>query len=88
MPLMLKKCDDEIPRVSSHAFAAITNLVECVSKELIKPFLEEILKKSFFVLQNGISILKENSVSTIAAAAESAKEYFHPYFQESMQALF
>jgi hypothetical protein len=32
------------------------------------------------MLNNGISIIKENAVSTIAAAAESAKEYFNPYF--------
>lgn len=36
------------------------------------------------MLINGISIIKENAVSTIAASAEAAKEFFNPYLNESM----
>ena len=40
------------------------------------------------MLNNGISIIKENAVSAIAATAESAKEYFNPYFEGAMNVLF
>ena len=32
IPIMIKVCDDPVPRVVSHALAAITNLVECKIK--------------------------------------------------------
>lgn len=88
LPHLIQICNDPCPRVSSHGFAAITNFVESIEKELIKDQLENILKISFQALQNGISIAKENAVSTIAATAEAAKNYFIPYFSEAMPILF
>jgi hypothetical protein len=55
---------------------------------LIEPLLKDILVESFLHLQKSISIVKENAVSTIAAAAEAAKIYFHPFFNEAMPILF
>lgn len=72
----------------SHSAAAITNFVEGMNGSMLKPYLEEILKKSFVLLQNGISIVKENAMSTIAATAEASKEDFHKYFADCMPILF
>lgn len=39
------------------------------------------------LIQNGISILKENAVTALASLAESAKEHFEPYFEECLKFL-
>ena len=74
--------DDPIPRVQSHAAAAITNFVEGMDKELTKLYLNEIIVKSFEKLKDGICIVKETVISAIAATSESAKEYFKQYYNE------
>jgi len=39
MPSLLAALDDPVPRVVSHSSAAITNFVEGMSNEEIKPYL-------------------------------------------------
>lgn len=77
-----------MPRVVSHAAAAITNFVEGMPPGDLDLYLRELLIKCFELLQSGISIVKENVVSVIAAAAEAAGENFKPYFNEAAKILF
>jgi len=39
MPLLIKTLEDPIPRVASHALAAITNFTEEVNKEITKDYI-------------------------------------------------
>jgi hypothetical protein len=59
-----------------------------MTQEDIKPYLQQILEKNFELLNNGISIVKENAVGAIASTAEAAQEDFHSYFETSMPILF
>jgi hypothetical protein len=38
------------------------------------------MPKLSFLIQNGISIIKENAVTALASLAEAAKENFSPHF--------
>lgn len=39
MPLLISMCNDPVPRVASHGFAALTNFVESVEKDIVKDHL-------------------------------------------------
>ena len=88
VPVLLNKLSDNVPRVLSHVLAAITNFLEGLDKELIKGYLESILNAIFPFVQQGISLVRENALSAIAAAAESAREYYRPYFEKSVPIIY
>ena len=71
---------EPVPRVISHVAAALTNFVEGMKCD-ISPYLSTLLENSCQLLNNSISIIKENVVSVIAAAAEAATSLFVPYFE-------
>lgn len=87
-PILLKYLDDPVPRVVSHAAAAMTNFIEGFSDDEINPYLKDILLKLFSLVNNGCSIVKENCMTAIASTAEAAKHQFHPYFNDIMPVLF
>jgi hypothetical protein len=39
------------------------------------------------LVQNGISLVKENAVTALASTVEQAKESFIPYFKETLAIL-
>ncbi|EAR88916.3 importin protein (macronuclear) [Tetrahymena thermophila SB210] len=88
MPILLKYLDDPVPRVVSHAAAALTNFVEGFSDDDITPYLQQTLQKLFTLVNTGCSIVKENCMTAIASTAESAKAKFHDYFNECIPILF
>lgn len=73
--------------MSSHILAALTNFVEGTEKG-IETYLQNLIRFSVNFLQTGISIVKENAMSVIAATAESSKQAFVPYVPELMPLLF
>jgi hypothetical protein len=79
--------DDPVPRVQAHTCAAITNLFEDIDISIVEPYCQGLLQKLFIVLSNGISIIKENSVTAIAGISECLKEKYVPYYKESLQAM-
>lgn len=80
MPALLLALDDEVPRVQAHACAAITNFFEHATSEIVKPHTEVVCNKLCALIQNGISMIKENAVTTLATTAEKIEEAFAPYF--------
>ena len=88
LPSLIQTLFDPIPRVQSHAAAAITNFVEGMQKETLNNYITPIMQKCFELAQNNISICKENAISAIAATSEAAGELFRPYFKESVPILF
>lgn len=43
MPILLRYLDDPIPRVVSHAAAALTNFIEGFSDDDVAPYLQQTL---------------------------------------------
>jgi len=54
----------------------------------IQPYLQQLVVISVTFLNAGISIVKENAISVLAASAEASKLDFIPYIQELMPILF
>ena len=87
-PVLFTLLEDPVPRVQSHAAAAITNFVEQMDEEVIKPYLPNILDKSTKLLQSSISIVKETVLAALAATSEACKNQLHPYYNGLMELLF
>lgn len=85
MPILISLLDDTIPRVVSHAAAALTNYVEGMALDQFKPYMQTLLTKLCSLLLNdkkNISIVKENAIAAIAASSEAASIEFTAYYQE------
>jgi len=54
---------------------------------MVDPYMEVIIQKFSGLIQNGISIVKENAVTALAALAEAAKENFSKYFKDCIEFL-
>ena len=88
LPSLIKCLQDPIPRVHAHAAAAITNFVEGMSSFILKPYLTTLLTHFHEMIQNGISIVKENVISAVAATAEAAQEDFKYYYKNFIDLMF
>lgn len=67
IPKILKRYEDEVPRVQSHATAALTNYVEELDDGILQKYGNEIYTKTLAKLdENPISLIKENSVSVLS----------------------
>eukprot|EP00331_Platyophrya_macrostoma_P022094 CAMPEP_0176443770 /NCGR_PEP_ID=MMETSP0127-20121128/22638_1 /TAXON_ID=938130 /ORGANISM="Platyophrya macrostoma, Strain WH" /LENGTH=1003 /DNA_ID=CAMNT_0017829097 /DNA_START=385 /DNA_END=3396 /DNA_ORIENTATION=+ len=88
IPALLGKLNDEAPRVLSHALAALTNFLEGMPKDYVKEYLELVLNELFPFTQKGISIVRENALSAIAAAAEAAGPFYAPYFDKTVPIIY
>lgn len=87
LPQVIFCLDDSVPRVQSHACAALTNFMEGHTGVLTQEELMLITKKLLVLVQNGISLVKENAVTALASTVEQAKEAFIPFFKETVSIL-
>ena len=87
MPAMVASLDDETPRVQSHGCAALTNFCENCPKEILTPYMQTLSQKFCNIIQNGISMSKENATTALGTVVEKIGEDFIPYFQETIQFL-
>ena len=87
MPALIAALNDEVPRVQSHACAAITNFAENAQKDIILPYLQELSQKFCVMIKDGISITKENAATAMATVVEQVGTDFCPYFEESLNFL-
>ena len=67
--------------------ACLTNFVEGTQTG-IQPYVQQLVTMSVGYLQTGISIVKENAISVLAATSEAAKQEFIPYVGELLPILF
>lgn len=84
VPALIRALDDPVPRVQSHACAAITNFFENTTEEIVLPSMQAISSKLCLMIKDGISIVKENAASALATIIEKAGEHFIPYFKETL----
>lgn len=87
MPALIGMLNDPVPRVQAHACACLNNFLEGCSEEIAQIYISALAEKFYVLIQNGISIIKENAVTALASLAEASKKYFEPYFDECIRFL-
>ena len=85
---ILEGPDDEanidLIRASCHA---IDSLVEGLTSDIVQQYLPELVPRLSRLFSHPSLKIKSAAISALGAAAESAKEAFLPYFQQTMNAL-
>lgn len=87
IPVLINGVDDQVPRVVSHACAALTNFMENYKTPMEQNDIAAVTTKLMVLVQNGISLVKENAVTALATIVETAKEAFIPFFKETVGVL-
>ena len=88
IPALITMLNDPIPHVVGHALSALTNVVENCSTEATKPFITQILEPCVTFLNNGCSLVKENSLTTISTLSKITNKHFVPYWEKTAQIVF
>ncbi|CDK25386.1 unnamed protein product [Kuraishia capsulata CBS 1993] len=76
-----------VPRVQSHAAAAMVNFAENASKEALEPYLDSLLTNLLSLLKGPKRYVQEQVVTTIAIIADAAKTKFIKYYDTLMPML-
>ena len=76
------------PRVASHAAAALVNFCEEAEKDILDPYLDNLLGNLLNLLQSPKRYVQEQALSTIATVADSAESRFEKYYDALMPLLF
>lgn len=87
MPALVATLDDPVPRVSAHCCSAITNFMDGASVDLVFNHMATLSQKLGVLMQNGISIQKENAVTAFATTVVALKERFDPHYEEAVDML-
>lgn len=68
MPMIMKGFDDSVERVASHWMACMTNFIEDYTNtpEII-PFVNPLIAKICYFIENGSSSSKENAIAALAS---------------------
>lgn len=82
--MLTNKC---VPRVQAHAAAALVNFSEAASKEILEPFLDDLLNNLLGLLQSPKRYVQEQVLTTIAIIADAAEKKFIKYYDTLMPLL-
>ncbi|ODV59540.1 ARM repeat-containing protein [Ascoidea rubescens DSM 1968] len=85
--LISKLTNDSITRVQTHAAAALVNFSENASKEVLEPYLDDLLTNLLILLQGNCRYVQEQVLTTIAVVADSAEQKFLKYYDALMPVL-
>lgn len=88
VPAIIPVLDSPEPRVQAHAAAALVNFCEEAEKEILEPYLDDLLTHLFQLLQSEKRYVQEQALSTIATIADSAEAAFSKYYDTLMPLLF
>ncbi|TVY64219.1 Importin subunit beta-3 [Lachnellula suecica] len=88
VPAIIPVLDSPEPRVQAHAAAALVNFCEEAEKEVLEPYLDDLLTHLFQLLQCPKRYVQEQALSTIATIADSAEAAFAKYYDTLMPLLF
>ncbi|KAJ3120506.1 hypothetical protein HK098_004559 [Nowakowskiella sp. JEL0407] len=78
--------DMAFPRVQAHAAAAVINFAEEAEKETMKPYLDTLFARLVKLLQ-GKKYVQQQTITTIAAVVDSAKDTSTKYYDSIMPIL-
>lgn len=82
-----KRLNDPVPRVVSHVFACLTNIVENCEQKHLETHIKKILPACFKYIKEGPWAVKETAIPVIAAFCESCKDLVGPYYKEASELL-
>lgn len=88
VPAIIPVLASSEPRVQAHAAAALVNFCEEAEKEILEPYLDNLLTHLFGLLQSPKRYVQEQALSTIATIADSAQAAFSKYYDTLMPLLF
>ncbi|EHK99714.1 putative Importin subunit beta-3 [Glarea lozoyensis 74030] len=88
VPAIIPVLNSPEPRVQAHAAAALVNFCEEAEKEILEPYLDDLLTHLFQLLQSEKRYVQEQALSTIATIADSAEAAFAKYYSTLMPLLF
>lgn len=66
---------------------AIDSLVQCMEAEALKPYLPELVPRLSRLFKHPHISTKASAISAVGSIASTARKYFLPYFQDSMNSL-
>jgi len=74
--------ESDHPRIQANCAICTVNYAETVSSKLLRPRLEQLLKKLFGLLQQSEKFVQENALSAVSECAENAQEQFIKYYDD------
>lgn len=77
--LVSKLTNKSVPRVQAHAAAALVNFCEAASKEVLEPYLDDLLNNLVGLLLSPKRYVQEQALTTIATIADAAEKKFVKY---------
>ena len=88
LPKVLDLLQDSVPRVVSHCFAAITNLIEHMPKIQGMQYIDSLYEPILHWIQNGVSLVRESAVTALAVLAASCEDGFVPYWARAAEIIY
>lgn len=85
--LVSKLTNQSVPRVQAHAAAALVNFSENATKEVLEPYLDDLLTNLLTLLQSPKRYVQEQVLTTIAIVADAAEQKFIKYYDTLMPLL-
>ncbi|CCE80310.1 Piso0_003423 [Millerozyma farinosa CBS 7064] len=88
LPALISKLTNKsVFRVQAHAAAALVNFSEAASKEVLEPYLDDLLNNLLGLLQSPKRFIQEQVLTTIAIIADAAEKKFVKYYDTLMPLL-
>ncbi|KAK6205227.1 Karyopherin functions in nuclear transport of protein [Scheffersomyces amazonensis] len=88
LPALISKLTNKsVPRVQAHAAAALVNFSEAASKEVLEPYLDDLLTNLLGLLQSPKRYVQEQVLTTISIIADAAEKKFIKYYDTLMPLL-
>lgn len=89
LPALISKLTNKtVFRVQAHAAAALVNFSEAASKEVLEPYLDDLLNNLVKLLQSPKRYVQEQVLTTIAVIADAAEKKFIKYHNTLLPMLF
>ncbi|EGV64509.1 importin subunit beta-3 [Yamadazyma tenuis] len=89
LPALISKLTNQsVPRVQAHAAAALVNFSEAATKEVVEPYLDDLLTNLLGLLHSPKKYVQEQALTTISAIADAAEKKFLKYYDTLMPLLF
>lgn len=71
-------------KVQAHAAAALVNFSDAAEKEVMDPFLDDLLSRLLLLVQSPKRYVQEQALTTIAIVADSSQKLFTKYYDTLM----
>jgi len=74
--------EDHHPRIQAHSAICVVNYAEKVSSKLLRPRLEQLLRKLVGLLGKPQNFVQENALGAISECADNAQDQFVKYYND------